>query len=265
MKKVLIISIVAVLAGFSAQAQFTHKGIRLGLGTASVADDLLTRTPVMGANLGAYVNYGFENAQSFWADNLYLQFGAQFARRGTKFEQVWENMRSYREGYYHNYYLEIPVTAGWRYELPIAQPGHIANFYFGPCFDLGLFGRSWDRHITPGNPQTTINYDTYVTGDKDSRRSFKAMRRIDASLVMGIGYQHNNITIDLFWEHGFVPLMKESDVLRQLAIDQNGGSTEQTITDGDGNNSTITLSNRNAYTGTNQAFILCIGYQLPWN
>lgn len=263
MKKVLIILTMSLLMGISAQAQFTHYGARIGFGAATISDDLLTRSPILGMNVGGYVNYGFENAQSFWADNFYLQLGLNITRRGSNFEQEWIGMKSYREGYYHTWYVEIPVTACWRYELPIAEPGHIINFYAGPAIGVGMFGRLWDRQVTPGNPQTSINYDTYITGSKDSRRAFKSMRRLDASLVLGVGYQRRNITVDLYWEHGFVPLQKESDVLRQLYISQNGGNQTVTTTDEDGTTSNTTLSNRNAYTGTNQAIILCIGYQLP--
>lgn len=262
MKKTLFILLALALLGTSIQAQFTHKGVRFGLGTASISDDLLTRSPILGANLGGYVNYGFENAQSFWADNFYLQFGFDFTRRGSNFEQEWIGMRSYREGYFHNYYAQLSATACWRWELPVAQADHVVNFYAGPAFGVGLFGRYWDRQVTPGNPQSSVNFDTYVTTDKYQKRAFRHMRRLDASSILGIGYQRRNITIDLFWQHGFVALQKETDVLRDLDITQNGGNTV-TTTDQDGNSTTNHLSNRNAYSGTNQAFILSIGYQLP--
>lgn len=261
MKKVLFLIALSAIMASSAMAQLTHKGIRFGLGPSYVNDDQLTSLPVIGANLGVYANYGFENAQSFWADNLYLQFGFNLTRRGTHFEQVLENIRSYRQGTFRNYYAEIPVMACWRYELPTLEPDHYLNFYVGPVLSVGLFGRYHDRCITPGYPQSAMNYDTYLSSNKDDRRSFKNIRRLDCSVQLGVGYKHGNITIDLIWEHGFVPLMREDDVLRQLVISQNGGNTNYTNPDGSSSN----LSNRNAYCGTNQAFLLCVGYQLPWD
>lgn len=259
MKKALFLLIAALLMAHSAQAQLTHNGIRFGLGAAYVADDFLTSSPIMGGDLGVFVNYGFENAQAFWADNLYLQLGFNFTRRGTNFKDIRPLERSYRHGYFHNYYAEIPILAAWRWELPIAQPEHYLNFYAGPVVSLGLFGTYKDRKVTPGMPQSTANYDTFLSSNKNDRRSFQHLRRIDASLQLGVGYKHNNLAFDLFWQHGFVPLMNVDDVLRTLAIEQNGGST--TVTNDD--NTTTTLSNRNSYTGTSEAFILCVSYIMP--
>jgi len=261
MKKALYLLIAMILLSTSVQAQLTHKGVRFGLGASYVADDFLTRSPILGSNLGVFANYGFENAQSFWADNLYLQFGISIARRGTNIEQTLDSIRSYRYGYYHNYMIEIPVLACWRYELPILQPDHYLNFYAGPVASCGLFGFRKDRQVTPGYPQTSMNYDTDLSSNKNDRRSFKHQRRFDIGSQVGIGYKHNNIAIDLFWIHGFVPVMQEADVLRSLAISNNGGSN--TYTDSEGNQST--LSNRGAYTGTSQSFILSISYMIPWN
>lgn len=255
MKKTLIILAIGLFACFSTQAQITHKGARLGLGASYVADDQLTSSPVLGVTLGGFINYGFENAQSFWADNLYLQAGFNIARRGTNFEQVLEGTRSYRYGYSHNYYAQIPIMACWRYELPLLQPNHIVNFYVGPVISVGMFGKYRDRQVTPGYPQTTVNYDTELSSNRKDRYSFQHMRRIDAALQLGVGYQHNNITLDLFWEHGFVPLMNSADVLRTLSNNQ--------LTPGE-NGSTPKPDNRNAYTGTNSAFMLSVSYQLPW-
>ena len=260
MKKALYLLLAVLLLAANAQAQFTHKGARLGLGAAYVADDFLTSSPILGGNLGVFVNYGFENAQSFWADNLYLQFGLNVTRRGTNFEQVFEAVHSYRSGYFHNYYAEIPVMACWRWELPVLQPDHYLNFYVGPVLNVGLFGIFKDRQVTPGYSNSSWNYDTFLSGDKTDRRAFHHLRRLDASVQLGIGYKHGNYAIDFYWQHGFVPLMREDDVLRSLAITQNGGSNQ--YTDSEGN--TQHLDNRNAYTGTNQAFILSVSYILPW-
>lgn len=264
MKKALYLLIATLLLATSAQAQLTHKGVRFGLGPAYVTDDFLTSSPIMGGTLGVFANYGFENARSFWADNLYLQFGFNFARRGTNFEQVLEDIRSYRHGYQHNYYAEIPVLACWRYELPIAQPNHVVNFYIGPVFSVGMFGRFFDRCVTPGYPQTSMNYDTYLSTDPHDRRSFlfhnTHVRWFDVSSQIGLGYSHQNWGVDLIWQHGFIPLMNETDVLRNLQNSQTG-----TVTGPDGEPVEIKPDNRNAYTGTNQSFILSVSYILPWD
>ncbi|MBQ2508616.1 MAG: PorT family protein [Bacteroidales bacterium] len=254
MKKGIIILSLALTMGFSAFAQFTDWGVRFGLGAATISDDLLTRSPVCAMDLGGYVNYGFENTAAFWADNLYLQLGANIVRRGARFEQVWELQRSYREGFYHLNYFEIPVLAAWKMELPFAEAEHYANLYVGPALGVGFFGRIWDRHVTPGFPQTSVNYDTYESQNRSDKKAFKHMRRFDISSRIGIGYKHNTLTVDLFWEHGFISLMKEQDVLRTL---------DAQSTENNNNNNNNTDNNINPYTGVNNALVLSIGYTLP--
>lgn len=263
MKKLFCIAIVAIMSCSALHAQFTNWGVRGGLGTACFADDLVLKSPIMAANLGAYINYGFTNAQSFWADNLYLQFGANIIRRGTNIQQVFELQQSLRTSYYHNWCLQIPVLAGWRWELPVRVPNRYINFYVGPQFTMGLFGFRYDRWVSPGLPQSAVNYDSHVTGNKDDRNSYKHMRRIDGGLILGVGYQFDNFTVDFMWEHGFVPTMKEDEVLSSLSIALNGGNTDLPVVNPDGTVTHTTLEQRNGYTGTNQTFLLSIGYHLP--
>lgn len=236
--------------GISAHAQFTDWGVRFGLGAATISDDLLTRSPIMAMDMGGYFNYGFQNSSAFWSDNLYLQMGMNYIRRGARFEQVWPMQRSYREGFYHLNYIEIPVLAAWKMELPLREADHYASFYVGPAFNVGLFGRIWDRHVTPGFPQTSVNYDTYESSNPSDKKAFKHMRRFDISSRIGIGYKHNTLTVDLFWEHGFIALMEEEDVLRTLDSQNN-------------TNTTNTVDNINPYTGVHNALVLSVGYTLP--
>ena len=111
-------------------------------------------------------------------------------------------------------------------------------------------------------PQSSNNYDTFVTGDKDDRASYKHLRRIDVGLILGVGYQWHNVTVDLYMDHGFIALMKKDDVLAPFDQTQNQNQNNQ-----DGNNTQTNTKpkDRNAYTGTNNAFMLAIGYQLPIN
>lgn len=263
MKKLFCIVIVAILASSNLHAQFTNWGVRGALGAACFADDLVLKSPIMAANLGAYVNYGFTDASAFWADNLYLQFGANFIRRGANIQQVFELQQSLRTSYYHNYSFQIPVLVGWRWELPVKVPNRFLNFYVGPQFTVGMFGKRWDRWVSPGLPQTAVNYDSHITGDKLDRRSFQHMRRFDGGLILGVGYHFDNFTLDFMWEHGFVPVMHEDEVLSSLSIALNGGSTDLPVVNPDGSVTHTTLDQRNGYTGTNQTFLIALGYNLP--
>ena len=267
MKKLFFIVAFAILAHVSSQAQFVHYGGRIGGGVSYVSDDLLTYSPIFGFNIGGYADYMFTEWKNPWSENVYIQVGLNFVRRGTNFQRVWVNdPRSIRQGFYHNWYAQIPIIAGFKYEIPSLPAENFVNFFFGPTFNVGIFGRLWDRQVTPGMPQASSNYDTFVTGSKDDRSSFKNMRRLDAGLVLGIGYQWHNWTFDFYMDHGFVALMKRSDVLAPFdVVPDNGNNNDRNGENGNqGSNNNID-PNRNAYTGTNHAFILAIGYQLPIN
>jgi hypothetical protein len=258
MKKILTIIAFVLALNISAKAQFVHYGARLNNGVAYISDDLLTRTPIMGFGIGGYVDYMFTEWKNPWSENIYLQGGFYINRRGTNFQRVWINEpRSIRQGFYHNWYIQIPILAGFKYELPQLPAGNYINFFLGPNFNFGFFGRLWDRQVTPSMPQSSNNYDTYVTGTKDDRNSFKHMRRIDVGLILGVGYQWRNFTFDIYMDHGFIALMKKDDVLAPFDQVQSNDPTQPQQ-----NN---TPADRNAYTGTNQAFMISIGYQLPIN
>lgn len=261
MKKILVIIAFSVLAAMPLRAQFVRYGVKLGNGVSYVSDDLLTRSPIFGFNLGGYADYMFTNWKNPWSENVYLQVGLNFIRRGTNFQQVWvHEPRSIRQGYYHNWYAQIPLLAGFRYEIPSLPAENFINFFVGPTLNVGMFGKLWDRRVTPGTPQLSANYDSYVTGEEDDHKSFKNMRRFDVGVVLGVGYQWHNITIDVFMDHGFIALMKREDVLAPFdkPTDNNG-------TNNNGSKASSVDTDRNSYTGTNNTFMISIGYQLPIN
>lgn len=258
MKRIITLLAFVLLAVIPLKAQFVNYGARLGNGVSYVSDDLLTKSPIFAFSLGGYAEYMFTEWKNPWSENIYIQVGLNFIRRGTNFQQVFVESLSVRKGYFHNWYAQIPVICGFKYEIPQLPAGNFAKFYLGPTLSVGLFGTHWDRQVTPGMPQSSNNYDTFVTGSSDDRKSFKTIRRIDAGLILGIGYQWHNFTFDLYMDHGFVALMSKDDVL--ALFDQTSGTGETGSTPGN-----TTPQNRNAYTGTNHAFLLSVGYQLPIN
>lgn len=249
MKKLYILLLSVLMLGSVAQAQLTHFGGRLGLGASFVSDDLLTTAPIIGGNLGGFANFSIPGRTSAFSDNLYVQTGLYLTRRGTHFEQVLVGMQSYREGVYSAWYAQVPILLCWRWEMPLAVADQYLNFYFGPALNLGLFGDLWDRQVTPGYPQESVNYDTHITGSSDARKIFKNIRRFDISLTTGFGYQHGNFVYDFYWDHGFIPLREEDDVLNTLDI-SNSTATDKP-------------NKRNGYTGVNNIFMLSIGYLVP--
>lgn len=256
MKKIIVLLALVAAVQMPMKAQFVHYGAQVAGGISYVADDQLTSSPVFAFTIGGYVDYMFTEWKNPWSENIYLRAGLNINRRGTNISQDLTLMNSMRRGFYHNFYAQIPIIVGFRYELPQLPAGNYINIFIGPSFNVGLFGRRWDRQVTLQMPQESRNYDTYITGTKDDRASFKHIRRLDASVLFGVGYQWHNITVDLYLDHGFVPLVKMSDVLAPYDEVQN--ITEENMTPQQ-------KAERNAYLGTNQAFMISIGYQLPIN
>lgn len=261
MKKLLATLLLALTIGGTASAQFTHYGAKIGFGTSTIGDDLMTKSPILGMNIGGFAEYGFTDAKAFFADNIHIQFGLNFARRGCNFEQVWERILSVRQGYYHAWYAQVPILLGYRFELPIVQPDHNLAFYIGPSFSVGMFGKYWDSQITPGYPQTAVNYDSDVNWSKKQRHAFQHMRRFDIAAVLGVSYQYHEWGLDLFMERGFVPITYVKDVL--VDLDKRIQSGEVPTNQKPDENSKP-IKDRNAFSGNNLTFTLSLTYRIPF-
>lgn len=236
MKKILIALTMIIAMSVSAQAQLLNFGFRAGIGTATHVDVLSDVSPLLAANLGGFVTFGFTNSESMLAENFFLQTGLNLIRRGTKFEEVLEAARSIRDGYYDAWYIQLPLLATFRYELPLRQPGHHALLSLGPAVSYGLFGTKDDRKVTPGFPQESWNYHTVAP-------VFNTLSPLDVNWLMGIGYEYQDLSIMLQLDYGFLSVMEEPDALK-------------TTTDDLSENKVVTL-------GNNCAFLITVGYQFP--
>lgn len=239
----------AGLMSFTAQAQFGDYGVRLGIGTATIEDDLTTKSPVLGLNAGGYINYTFAQSESILAEIFYLQTGLNLTRRGSNFEEVREfsNDLMERRGYYHTWYLQLPILAGVHMELPIRQAGHVVGFFLGPAVSVGLFGSYADRKVSPYNPSYTANYDVSIHGSAADRQVFNHLNRLDIGAIVGISYEYRDFTISLFLDHGFMATSEGNDVLRLI---ENSQST-------DGKTVEVKIPN-----GHNNAVMLSVAYRL---
>lgn len=270
--------LMGLMGVMGAQAQFADYGVRAGLGVATISDDLSTKSPILGAGVGGYINYTFVNTQTIFGEFVYLQSGLNLNRRGSNFHEVLENENtmSVRDGYYHAYYLQLPLLVGFRLELPIRQSGHIAGIIAGPAFNVGLFGRYKDRMVSPGNPSSIANYDnsiintpSFTISDNMSeaevaavraaevaakvearrqRQVFNHMRRLDVGVIVGFTYQFGPWSAMLYMDHGFMATSTEPDILRII-----------TQSMGQGGDSSLKTEIPN---GNNTAFMLSIGYAL---
>lgn len=241
MKKILVTLTLLAVAGFAAQAQLLNFGFKGGAGFAAHVDDLATNRPVLAANVGGFVNFGFTNSESFIGQNLQLQTGLTLIRRGSQFEEVLEGMRSVREGRHLAYYLQLPLLVTYRQELPIRSPGHFGLVSLGPAVSYGLFGTTDDRKMSRGFPQADWNYK--ISGDP----VFDHLNRLDVGFLFGVGYEWQDLSVMLQFDYGFLAVSEETDALK---TDQESRSyrTSDVLVVPQGNNF---------------ALLLTVGYQLP--
>ena len=251
MKKIVYIAALVSIFSFHfsiCHAQWGDYGVKVGGGLATINDDLSTKSPIVGANIGGYINYTFYQSESVLAEVFYLQTGLNLIRRGSNFEEHFEqsNTLMARDGYYHAYYLQLPLLAGVHYELPIRQSGHVVGFYLGPAVSFGLFGRFNDRKVTPGVSNFWENYDVSLHGTHADRQVFNHLNRLDVSAVVGLSYEYKGFTVSLFVDDGFMATSESEDVIRVIE------STQATGTKVD-----YTIPN-----GHNIAYMLSLSYRL---
>ena len=73
MKRILILLTIVTAFATSTQAQFLNYGVRAGVGFATHVDDLADNSPVLAANIGGFVTYGFTQSASLMAEVFRLQ------------------------------------------------------------------------------------------------------------------------------------------------------------------------------------------------
>ena len=236
MKRFLILLTLVTVLATTARAQFLNYGVRAGVGLATHVDDLADNSPILGANIGGFVTYGFTESASLMAEVFRLQTGLNLIRRGCTFREVLEVPMSIREGSYDAVYIQLPILASFRYELPIREPGHHALLSVGPAVSYGLFGTYKDWKFTRGLPHSDQNY-------RKSFSAFDVMNPLDVDLLLGIGYEYQDLSVMLQLDYGFMAVTRTPDALK--------------ITDGSDPSATVPM-------GNNFALLLTVGYQIPF-
>jgi hypothetical protein len=255
MKKILLIGLIGLmgLIDNQAQAQFGDYGVKIGLGHATIDDDLTTKSGILGASIGGYINYTFHESQSMLAEVFYLQSGINFIRRGNNFEEIFDNGTTImiREGSIHAWYAQIPILACIHLEMPIRQAGHTIGFFMGPAVGIGLTGVYNERKVSPYVSSLESNYDLRIHGTAKDRDPFSHLNRLDVSAILGLSYEYRDFTITAYLDHGFLATSTGIDVLRVLENAQNSA-----------NNSNAREINVKIPNGTNVAYMLSVAYRI---
>ncbi len=243
MKKIIILSSFVLLFSLAGRAQFSCFGVQLGGGYSRLADDIVSKGGTFGFNVGAFLTYDFSNWRSPLANRLYLQSGLSLIRRGGKDEAVFvisDGVQMTHSGSIEAWYLQVPLLAALRLELPVRKPGHYFNAFLGPAFSIGLWGDYMDRSDDSGHANNDVNY---IVSDN---KVFDHITRFDVSVLAGIGYQYKNWFVRAWIDYGFMAIDEGKDILRELENTQTG------------DNKSTAIPNANIVT-----YMLAVGYQFP--
>lgn len=242
MKRIFIALVLMVVLVPAGRAQFINYGFRAGTGMAVHVDDISYNSPILGFNLGAFVNFAFTGSQSLFAENFMIQSGLNLVCRGSNFRDVLEKGLSFSidEGYYKAWYVQLPILATVRYELMIREPGHYVLFQVGPAVSYGIIGQYHQRKISPYMPQPTWNFED--NGDAFTN-DHNPLNRLDVGAIIGVGYERSDLSVMLHLDYGFMAVTTSDDILKNSNA-QNG-------------------SKEVVPNGNNLGLILSVGYQIP--
>lgn len=243
MKKIILLLSFVALLTVSGRAQFTHFGFQVGGGYSYLADDIVSHGGKFGLNVGAFTTFDFSNARSVLANRFYLESGLYLVRRGGQDEAVFvisDGVSMTHRGSIDAWYLQIPLLASLRLELPVRKAGQYVTAFVGPAFSLGLFGSYEKSSEDTGHANADVNYR------ESDNKVFDHIRRYDVSVLAGVGYQYKNWFARVWIDYGFLAIDEGKDILRELENVQTGAS-----------NSTA-IPNANIV-----SYMLGIGYQIP--
>lgn len=243
MKKTIILLSFVLSIAVTGRAQFSSFGVQLGGGFSRLSDDIISHGGTFGFNAGAFVTFDFSNARSVLANRFYLQGGLSLVRRGGHDEAVFviaDGVQMTKTGSIEAWYIQLPILAALRLELPIRKSGHYFNAFVGPAFNFGLWGDYVDKSVDPSHNSGDVNYDN--SDDK----VFDHITRFDFSMLIGVGYQYKNWFARAWIDYGFRAVDEGKDILRDLENEQMG------------DNKSADIPNANIV-----SYMLAVGYQFP--
>lgn len=237
---------------FAAQGQITRYGVRGGIGVGYIDDDLFFNSPILSADVGGFMNIGFLREKKFWRNNFTLQLGINATRRGSKFYMNFNSILARREGKYQGYYLQLPLLAAWRSELPFdTDMRQYLNFSLGPTFNVGVLGRLQDRMNSIAHASPLVNFNNDYTA---ASGLFDHVSRLDLGMQLGIGYELDNYTFDVIWDLGLINLRNVDEMLINLDVVPGEKAKDAQAT---------YPHNPTGRTGQLRSFSFCVGYLIP--
>lgn len=185
---------VAILFATTLSAQNISYGIKAGANMSNLSGkELSDKNWKAGGHVGIVMDYEF-------IDNIALQTGLYFFSKGAKYTpfKVDENNKTVINT--NMYYLQLPIH--FAYKIPVtASTKFVLNA--GPYLAYGVGGKTNTTVTLLGKSTTTDGVDTFAKLE-NGKEKFGGLKRFDAGLGVGVGFEVRNFTIDLGWDFGLV-------------------------------------------------------------
>ena len=185
-----------------ASAQFSGVGIKAGF-TSYKFNDEITAKPGGGFHVGAFANYDFESS-----DIVFVKGGLLFTKKGSKLEKRspgdWntDDFDYLRNYHIRSWYLDVPILIGVKHSF---SDDFFGYFNIGPSFNIGLFGDTDFEQIR-------IHSNATVFPDiKETYKTFDNLKRFDISACVALGASYKNFLLEVSYDYGFIPVMKNKD------------------------------------------------------
>ncbi|MDE6555514.1 MAG: PorT family protein [Duncaniella sp.] len=204
MKRYFIAALAALITlGASAGVNFWDEGTpeqkvtygaRLGLNVANLNGHYHDWDARSGLRLGAAVDWHLINSIS-------INTGLYFSMKGAKREYAYENYEGYRYTKYYDRYsynvLEIPVYVNYHFTV---APESSVQVFFGPYFDLGVYGRKLNKE-TFENTTTSTTYPLF--------KNSNGAHRFNCGVGLGAAYTWNQFLVELQYQWGCTSAFKK--------------------------------------------------------
>lgn len=189
MKKIKVISVVALLAMVTAVNAQVSLGIKGGVNMSNFwGDELTDKNLKMGFHGGIATDFEV-------TPGVAIQSGLFFTTKGAKFEKEYPVVGKV-EFTSDAYYLQLPLYFAYKVDV---MPGTRIAFHAGPYAAYGIGGKQKVKNQWTDALRDVLGKPEMNTFDKD--HGFKPF---DAGIGFGVGAEFSHFLIDLGWDMGLV-------------------------------------------------------------
>ncbi|MDR0970878.1 MAG: PorT family protein [Bacteroidales bacterium] len=188
MKKIAIILSFFLGISLNGISQEVGYGITIGGNISGIIEtnEQLFLDSKMGFQVGAYVDYYFNQNVYLKGDLIFITKGAYSSAKATSWTESNISAEIYTD--INPMYLQIPAIVGYYWDL---KNGLGLNFELGGYFALGIAGKAVSRVTINETDIIDVNINYFKNSDKPNELYLGNNSRVDYGLRFGVGAMLN--------------------------------------------------------------------------